>query len=309
MDNHFLQHLKNIAGFEQHKLTGVFSALICSLGLGLAVALGRLAFDGGTTPLSVAFFRSLLSVVAMGTVCICMGISLKLPRTLLISMLFLGCLFSHMAFGNVGSTKYIPISLAALLFFIYPPVVAILNHVIAKKWPSLIKTISITVAFLGLAVMLGVDLNQIDLRGVVIGITAGIACAVNIIWVARKVSGVHPFVIVFYQSAIASLIIGVLAWYLDELRLPNQIGGWLGFLLVGVLQTVSIPFFYFAIQRIGSEPTAMINNSQPIASIVAAILIFNEGLTLERFFGAIMVIGGILVTQWDDLKSTQNKLP
>ena len=309
MDYHFLQHLKNIAGFEQYKLTGVFSALICSLGLGLAVALGRLAFDGGTTPLSVAFFRSLLSVVAMGTICICMGISLKLPRTVLISMLFLGCLFSHMAFGNVGSTKYIPISLAALLFFIYPPVVAILNHVIAKKWPSLIKTISITVAFLGLAVMLGVDLNQIDLRGVVIGITAGIACAVNIIWVARKVSGVHPFVIVFDQSAIASLIIGVLAWYLDELRLPNEIGGWLGFLLVGVLQTVSIPFFYFAIQRIGSEPTAMINNSQPIASIVAAILIFNEGLTLERFFGAIMVIGGILVTQWDDLKSKKNKLP
>ena len=309
MDYHFLQHLKNIAGFEQYKLTGVFSALICSLGLGLAVALGRLAFDGGTTPLSVAFFRSLLSVVAMGTICICMGISLKLPRTVLISMLFLGCLFSHMAFGNVGSTKYIPISLAALLFFIYPPVVAILNHVIAKKWPSLIKTISITVAFLGLAVMLGVDLNQIDLRGVVIGITAGIACAVNIIWVARKVPGVHPFVIVFHQSAIASLIIGALAWYLDELRLPNGIGGWLGFLLVGVLQTVSIPFFYFAIQRIGSEPTAMINNSQPVASIVAAILIFNEGLTLDRFFGAIMVIGGILVTQWDGLKNTQNKSP
>ena len=67
--------------------------------------------------------------------------------------------------------------------------------------------------------------------------------------------------------------------------------------------------FYFAIQRIGSEPTAMINNSQPITSIVAAILIFNEGLTLEQFFGAIMVIGGILVTQWDDLKSIQNKLP
>ena len=304
-----MEYFKNITGLEKYNLSGVFSALVCSLGLGLAVALGRLAFDGGTTPLSVAFFRSLLSVVAMGTICICMGVSLRLPRNALISMLFLGCLFSHMAFGNVGSTKYIPISLAALLFFIYPPVVAILNHLIARKWPSLIKTISITVAFFGLAVMLGVDLNKLDLRGVVIGITAGIACAVNIIWVARKVPRVHPFIIVFYQSAIASLIIGALAWYLDELRLPDEIGGWLGFLLVGVLQTVSIPFFYFAIQRIGSEPTAMINNSQPVASIVAAILIFNEGLTLDRFFGAIMVIGGILVTQWDDLKNTQNKSP
>jgi len=300
-----LQYFKNIKGLEDYKLSGIFSALTCSLGLGLAVALGRLAFDGGTTPLSVAFFRSLLSVVAMGTICICMGISLRLPRSALISMLFLGCLFSHMAFGNVGSTKYIPISLAALLFFIYPPVVAILNHAIARKWPSLIKTISITVAFLGLAVMLGVDLHQLDLRGVAIGITAGIACAVNIIWVARKVSGVHPFIIVFYQSTIASVIVGVLAWYLGELRLPNETGGWLGFLLVGVLQTVSIPFFYFAIQRIGSEPTAMINNSQPVASIVAAILIFNEGITFDQFFGAIMVIGGILVTQWDDLRNTQ----
>ncbi len=302
-----MEYFKNITGLEKYNLSGVFSALVCSLGLGLAVALGRLAFDGGTTPLSVAFFRSLLSVVAMGTICICMGVSLRLPRSALISMLFLGCLFSHMAFGNVGSTKYIPISLAALLFFIYPPVVAILNHLIARKWPSLIKTISITVAFFGLAVMLGVDLNKLDLRGVVIGITAGIACAVNIIWVARKVPRVHPFIIVFYQSAIASLIIGVLAWYLDELRLPDEIGGWLGFLLVGVLQTASIPFFYFAIQRIGSEPTAMINNSQPVASIIAAILIFNEGITLDRFLGAIMVIGGILVTQWDDLKNAQNK--
>ena len=299
-----MQYFKNIRGLDEYKLSGIFSALICSLGLGLAVALGRLAFDGGTTPLSVAFFRSLLSVVAMGTICISMGISLRLPRSALISMLFLGCLFSHMAFGSVGSTKYIPISLAALLFFIYPPLVAIFNHVTARKWPSLIKTISITVAFLGLAIILGVDLNQLDLRGVAIGITAGIACAVNILWVARKVPGLHPFIIVFYQSAIASVIIGFLTWYLDELRLPDEIGGWLGFLLVGVLQTISIPFFYFAIQRIGSEPTAMINNSQPVASIIAAILIFNEGITLERFFGAIMVIGGILVTQWDDLKNT-----
>ena len=143
-----------------------------------------------------------------------------------------------MTFGNVGSTKYIPISLAALLFFIYPPVVTILNHAIAKEWPSLIKIISISVAFLGLAVMLGVDLKQLDLRGVVIGVTAGIACAVNIIWVARKVPDVHPFIIVFYQSAIACLIIGTLAWYLDELRTPDEIGGWIGFFLVGVLQTV-----------------------------------------------------------------------
>ena len=42
----FLEYFKNITGLEKYKLSGVFSALICSLGLGLAVALGRLAFEG-----------------------------------------------------------------------------------------------------------------------------------------------------------------------------------------------------------------------------------------------------------------------
>ena len=46
-----------------------------------------------------------------------------------------------------------------------------------------------------------------DYRGVIIGITAGIACAVNIVWVSRRVQAVHPFVIVFYQSIIAAVII------------------------------------------------------------------------------------------------------
>ena len=93
------------------------------------MALGRLAFDGGTTPLSVAFLGHYYLLLPWEQFVFVWDFTYF--RAVLISMLFLGCLFSHMAFGNVGSTKYIPISLAALLFFIYPPVVAILNHAIS----------------------------------------------------------------------------------------------------------------------------------------------------------------------------------
>ena len=283
-------------------ITGIVCAVLCSIGLGLAVALGPMTFDGGTTPLAVALFRALFSVLFMGVLCILMEISLRLSWPMCLNMLVLGALFSHMAFGNIGSTKYIPISLAALLFFIYPPLVTLINAVINKKHPGFIKLIAIGITFSGLGVMLGIGFEQFDYRGVIIGLTAGVACAINIVWVNQKVKDVHPFVIVFYQSIIAAIIILVLAMELEELRFPENNAGWWGFALIILLQSCSIPLFYFSIQRIGPESTGLFNNLQPVASIVAAVLIFNEILTGERLVGAFMVLLGIIMVQIIDYK-------
>ena len=283
-------------------ITGIVCAVLCSIGLGLAVALGPMTFDGGTTPLAVALFRALFSVLFMGVLCILMEISLRLSWPMCLNMLVLGALFSHMAFGNIGSTKYIPISLAALLFFIYPPLVTLINAVINKKHPGFIKLIAIGITFSGLGVMLGIGFEQFDYRGVIIGLTAGVACAINIVWVNQRVKDVHPFVIVFYQSIIAAIIILVLAMELEELRFPENSAGWWGFTLIILLQSCSIPLFYFSVQRIGPESTGLFNNLQPVASIVAAVLIFNEILTGERLVGAFMVLLGIIMVQILDYK-------
>ena len=283
-------------------ITWIVCAVLCSIGLGLAVAQGPMTFDGGTTPLTVALFRALFSVLFMGVLCILMEISLRLSWPMCLNMLVLGALFSHMAFGNIGSTKYIPISLAALLFFIYPPLVTLINAVIKKKHPGFIKLIAIGISFSGLGVMLGIGFEQFDYRGVIIGLTAGVACAINIVWVNQRVKDVHPFVIVFYQSIIAAIIILVLAMELEELRFPENNAGWWGFSLIILLQSCSIPLFYFSIQRIGPESTGLFNNLQPVASIVAAVLIFNEILTGERLVGAFMVLLGIIMVQIVDYK-------
>jgi drug/metabolite transporter (DMT)-like permease len=214
------------------RVTGLICAVLCSIGLGLAVAFGRVAFDGGTTPLMVALCRSGFSIGLMAALCAVTGQSLRPPKGSWPHLLFLGLLFAHMAFGNIGSTKYIPVGLAALLFFVYPPVVALINAALDRRPPRPLKVIAILTAFAGLAVMLGVGFGDLDIRGVIIGLTAGIACAVNMVWLSRKATGLHPFVIVFYQSCVASIVMLVLAVQLDELRLPDVTSGWWGLWLV-----------------------------------------------------------------------------
>lgn len=285
------------------RVVGLVCAILCSIGLGLAVAMGPIAFNGGTTPLAVALCRSVFSIGFMASLCVATGQSLRPPKGAWPHLLFLGLLFAHMAFGNIGSTRYIPVGLAALLFFVYPPVVALINTVLDRRPPSLLKMTAMLTAFAGLAVMLGVGFEGLDPRGVIIGLTSGIACAVNIVWLSRRATNLHPFVIVFYQSCIAAVVMLILAVQLDELRFPDVSSGWWGLGLIVGLQSCSIPLFYFAIRRIGSERTALLNNLQPVASIVGAIFLFQEFLTTERIVGSVMVLGGILLMQWSDARA------
>ena len=128
----------------QDPATGLICAVLCSIGLGLAVALGRVAFDGGTTPLTVALCRAVFSIGFMASLSLVMGQSLRPPPGAWPHLLFLGLLFSHMAFGNIGSTKYIPVSLAALLFLVYPPMVALINTVLDRRPPGILKVSAIS---------------------------------------------------------------------------------------------------------------------------------------------------------------------
>ena len=66
---------------------------------------------------------------------------------------------------------------------------------------------------------------------------------------------------------------------------------------VVLLQGCSIPMYFASIPRIGTETSAIINNLQPVTSIVAGYALFGEAMTLSQVAGGAMVIGGILLLQ------------
>ena len=71
---------------------------------------------------------------------------------------------------------------------------------------------------------------------------------------------------------------------------------------VAVLQATSIPLFYIELAEIGPEKSSMFNNLQPIVSILAAYVGFAELLSPAQFAGAGLVMGGIALMQWYDLR-------
>lgn len=279
------------------RLIGVGFAILASIGLGLAIAVARIAFEGGTDGQSIATVRAWFVVLLVGGWCLASGRTLRVEWWVWLNCLGLGTLLAHMFFGNIGAVKYIPVGVAALLFFIYPPLVSVFTAILDRRWPGFLRFSAFLIAFGGLAVMLGVEFHALNPLGLFFGLSAGVACAVNVTWIGRVMGGRDPLVVMFHMALVAACVLSVVVPVLTGFTLPLTTAGWLGALAVVLLQGCSIPLYYAAIPRIGVETSSILNNLQPVAAILGAFLLYGEALTAAQALGGGMVIGGILLLQ------------
>ena len=286
---------------------GMVFAITSSLGLGLAMVLSRYAYEGGANGLAVGTARAIFFVPAVFTFCVLTGRNLRLPIADWLQCAGLGFFMAMGFYGHVGAIEYIPVGLAAILFFTFPPIVALLNALVAKEPPGAAKTLALVVAFGGIVLMLGVSFESADPRGIALALGAGVCIAWNTFWTARRVPHVDGAVAVFHMGVVAFLVLVTISVWSGKALLPQTNGGWAGLIVVAVLQTMSLPVFYLALPRIGSLKASMLGNVQPVFSIALAFVLLGELLTLAQFFGGAMVLVGIWLMQWADGRATKTE--
>ena len=288
---------------------GVAFALLSAVGLGLAIALARYAYEGGTNGLTVASIRSAVLAAVLFVYCRATGRSLGLRGADRWLCAWLGVLMSMGFYGNVGAVEYISIGLTALLFFTFPPLIGVIQAVLDQAWPPVAKVIALATAFAGLATMLGASLGASDPRGVALVLCASIAVALNSVGIVHLVGHIHPLVSMFHMAATSAVVLSVLALATGSVQLPTAWSGWAGTGAVIALQCVSLPLYFVAVTRIGALKTAVLANLQPVVSIVAARVLFGELLGLAQLVGGTMVLAAIMFMQWYDARTRPRRSP
>ena len=285
---------------EPRDAHGITLALLSAVGLGLAIAVARYAYEGGTNGLTVASVRSLALAACLFAYCRLTGRSLRLRRSDRWRCGALGLLMAMGFYGNVGAVEYISIGLTALLFFTFPPLIVLIQAALDRAWPALARVAALAMAFVGLATMLGASLGASDLRGVALALGAAIAVALNSVAVVRSVAHIHPLVAMFHMALTSAVALPVLALATGSVQLPVSGIGWAGMFGVVALQCASLPLYFVAIARIGALKSAMLANVQPVTSIVAARVLFGELLGATQLVGGALVLAGVVLMQWHD---------
>ena len=287
---------------------GLLLAVFASTGLGLAMVLSRFAYEAGANGLALGTARAVFFVPALFLFCRLSGRSLRLPPGDWLHCAGLGLFMAIGFYGHIGAIEYIPIGLAAILFFTFPPIIGVLQAVVAREPPGLAKSAALAIAFGGLALMLGVSFESADPRGIALALGAAACVAWNTFWTARRVPHVDGVVAVFHMGTVAFVVLVSASLLGGKALLPETAVGWMGLGAVVALQTLSLPVFYLVLPRIGSLKAGMMGNVQPLVSIVLAFLIFGELMTPLQLAGGAMVLGGIWLMQRADGKARALKV-
>lgn len=250
----------------------------------------RLYYDAGGTPLALLAFRYVAAVLLLAAV-------LPLARRKLRASpvgLAIGVLLAWISYGYLGSVRYIPVSVAALVFFTYPMLTVLTARLFGLERIGWRRGLGVVTAFVGLAMGLDVDPGVVlAWRGVALAAGAAVAYTALLLLSQRAASAGGGVDLIFQANLVAAAVFLPLAFVAGETAPPASPAGWIG--LVGVASTflVGIVAFIAGIGRSGAVRAAALANLEPLVSITGAVLFLGESLGAVQLAGIALAAAGI----------------
>lgn len=269
---------------------GVAAVVASTICYGSITPLAPIAYDDGATPLTIVALRSAVFALAIGGFLAFTGTGINLPRRAWFATMIFAGFMVLWAYSYMASVAYIPVSLAVLVFFTFPLLVAILASITGHDRMTLFKAVALIIAFAGLALALGPSWGTLDWRGVAFALAAagiGATAYIFITPIFRDYDLMQVSFLTHIWMTLAALAYGLLA---RDFALPRTMEGQLPVLLVVILYVGAFSFWALAMPLIGPVRTAGMMNLEPVISIALAALILGERLTWVQLGGAALVL-------------------
>jgi drug/metabolite transporter (DMT)-like permease len=189
-------------------------------------------------------------------------------------------------------------SLAAILNSTVPLFVIVIAPLVLYDEPIRVNGIvGLAVGFAGVAVLTspGLDNGGTNLAGAVALLGSSLSYAVGGVYARRFVKGLRPMIPAVFQVTFALVIMGVLAFALEEpLAVEPDAAAifsvvWLGLLGSGLAYLA----FFRLIRSWGATRTSLVAYTLPVFGIVLGFLVLGETIDARVLAGTVLVIAGV----------------
>lgn len=240
----------------------------------------------------------------------------------------LGVLYTGNSSTYFAGLETVPASLAALIVYIYPAVVAVLTLRLGRRLEGQRAWGALALALVGVALAVGtIDAAEVPpTTGLVLMVASPLIYSVWIVLSARLAgerragvgrdgrggaSGAHPLAAGAVMMTATATAFWVSALAVGRPVLPAQIppDAWGGIVGIGVVATfVAIQTFYAGAHRIGAARASLVSTVEPIWTIVLAGALFGEHLSGSQLIGGALILIGVVIAQTDPRTRGASKL-
>ncbi len=240
---------------------------------------------------------------------------LALRRRRALVLLGLGVFFVSNSATYYAALEHISASLAALLVYIYPALVAVLSIRFGRGLDGRRPWAALAIVTAGVVLTIGGIETRADPIGIVLGLASPALYSVYILLAARAAgerrgetandrtgagAETRPAVASALMLSATFAVYAVLAVAAHEPVLPWDVpaGAWYGLTGIAVFSTaLAVSAFYAGTARIGAAQAALVSTVEPVWTITLATLLFAEHLAPLQLVGGALVIGGVILAQ------------
>lgn len=303
---------------DRRRLAGIGLILLSAAGFGSGSLFAQPVYGADVSWLVLSAWRFLLGA-ALTWVWLLASVGRRrglaaLDRPSVVAALALGVLYVGNSGTYYAGLETVSPSLAALIVFVYPALVAVLSLRFGRRLEGRRAWIALGIALIGVALSIGgIDPKATPpLGGLLLIVASPVIYSLWIVLSAR-LSGERrhavgdaadagasvPATAALMMSATAAAYwIGALV--ADEPVLPGAVPSeaWIGLAGVGIFSTfVAIQTFSAGAKLVGAAQASLISTVEPVWTIVLAGILFGVVLTPIQLLGGVMILVAVLVAQ------------
>jgi len=256
-------------------------------------------YHEGLNAVSVLLFRYLLALPVLLIMLRINNIPLSLPdKKLFRPLIILGLTMGASSLFLFLSYLTLPAGIASTILFIYPIAVLLLMTLIYREKLRLVTILCIIIALSGIFLLYyqgnGVTLDPL---GTFFIIMSALTYAFYLVGLNRtKVGSINPLLTSFFVIFVSIFMFFIYLRCGLDVTLPKTFSAWFNLSCLAIIPTV-VSFYAtaYAVQHIGSTPTAVLGALEPATAASIGILVFHEPITLRIALGLFLVISSVSI--------------
>jgi len=282
------------------QLTGSLFVVMSSLGFAIVPTLGVTAYDRGSNPMGVMTPRFTLAALLLIVIRQIFARNEGWPaKRHAITMFVIGgfgvTTVSLMYFIAIDS---IDTSLAIVLWYGYPVLVLLIAWAVDGKRPTIRVLAPLAITFVGIAITAGqISGGAGSAIALVVGSSVVFAIYLSILSRTSNNMGLLTGAMILNcGTATGYWVVSMSPFKNLDPIFPTSINVWLLIVAIAGFGTV-VPFLcsLSALQRISAGSYSVITTAEPVMHIFMGVIFLNELMTINRFFGALLVVVGLTI--------------
>lgn len=275
---------------------GIIFSITSAVCFGCVTTFARITYEQGSNSLTVGIFRSVFGIALCLLLILVQSKKPALSKSKLSGIMLVSLCTSGIALGYLGAVQFIPVGLAAIIFFTWP---ILLLVYLSIRQPGIISAkllSSFSLAFIGLCLVIGPVFTNLNLVGISLALLAAFSAAGVFVTSQHYFKSLDLIVAAFWVNIFTLVIICVITFLSHQFQMPNTRLGYLTMLLASGGYACGLLTMFIAIQHIGAARSALYFNLEPVIATIAAMLLLGEFLTTIQLTGFAIIMGILFYT-------------